>query len=163
MKDWTVELHRETGRGDPDRTALDTYLDALSDNHAALSVTRQGRISSRLTVTTPDPPAAAARALEAEEAANAVARLGGHVTAVIVADADTFDGEATWIRTPLLGLTDIAKRLGVSRQRAGQLANDHPLFPPAATRAGSGPLYEEVAILAFQDNWERKAGRPVGV
>ncbi len=162
MRDWTVELHRETGRGDPDRDTLDTYLDHLVEHHASVSATPQGRVSARLTVAADDPAAAVAIALKADEEAAAAADLIGHVTAVTVADAATPDGEATWIRTPLLSLTDIGKLLGVSRQRAGQLADEHPLFPPAAARAGTGSLYEEVAIRAFQDSWERKSGRPAG-
>jgi len=89
-------------------------------------------------------------AADTERAAAATAGLTCAVTALTVADAATPDGDATWIRTPLLGLTDIGKLIGVSRQRAGQLAAEHPLFPPAVARAGVGPLYEEVAILAFQ-------------
>lgn len=162
MRDWTVELHRETGRGDPDRDALDTYLDQLVDHHAALSATPQGRVSARLTVAAADPATAVAHALEAEEAAATKADLGGHVTAVTVADAATPDGEATWIRTPLLGLTDIGKLLGVSRQRASELAKDHALFPPAVVRSSTGSLFEEAAIRAFKDSWERKVGRPAG-
>jgi len=162
MSDWTVELHRETGGGEPDRDALDTYLDQLVAHHAAVSATPQGRVSARLTVTGPDPAAAAAAALDADTAAAAAANLTGTVSALTVAAADTPDGDATWIRTPLLGLTDIGKLLGVSRQRASQLAAEHPQFPPAVARAGVGPLYEEVAVLAFQDSWERKGGRPAG-
>jgi hypothetical protein len=105
---------------------------------------------------------AVAVALEAEDAAATKAELGGYVTAVTVADAATPDGEATWIRTPLLGLTDIGKLLGVSRQRAAELAKDHALFPPAVVRTASGSLFEEGAINAFKDSWERKVGRPAG-
>ncbi len=162
MSEWTVELHRETGGGEPDRDALDTYLDQLVEVHAAVSATPQGRVSARLTITAPNPATAVAAALEADTAASAAAGLTGPVTALTVADASTPDGDATWIRTPLLGLTDIGKLLGVSRQRAGQLATEHPLFPTAVARAGVGPLYEEVAILAFRDSWERKGGRPAG-
>ncbi len=162
MRDWNVELHRETGRGDPDRDALDTYLDQLVDQHAALSVTPQGRVSARLTVAVADPAAAVSLALEAEDAAAAAADLGGYVTAVTVADAATPDGEATWIRTPLLGLTDIGKVLGVTRQRAAELAKEHALFPPAVVRSSTGSLFEEAAISAFKDSWERKVGRPAG-
>ena len=162
MISWTVEIHRETGRADPDRDTLDGYLDSLTAHHAAVSATSQGRISPRLTVDAPDPAEAVATAIDAEAAAADTAGFDGVVTAVIVADAATPDGEATWIRTPLLSFTDIGKLLGVSRQRASQLAGDHPAFPPAAARSSGGPLFEAAAVEAFRDGWERKGGRPAG-
>ena len=158
MRDWTVELHRETGRGDPDRDTFGTYLDDLVVHHVALSATPQGRVSTRLTVTATDPATAVAHALEAEDAAATKAGLGGHVTAVTVADAATPDGEATWIRTPLLGLTDIGKLLGVSRQRASELAKDHALFPPAVVRTSTGSLFEEAAISSSRSTTAASVG-----
>ena len=66
----------------------------------------------------------------------------------------------TWVRTPLLNLTAIGDRLGVSRQRAAQLAHEHPLFP--APVEADKPLYEQAAVEVFADVWERKTGRPAG-
>ena len=153
-------MHRETGRSQSDLTTLDTYLDNLTVHHAAVSVTPHGRISPRLTVDAPDPAAAVGFALEAESAAAEAAGVAGVVTAVTVADAATPDGEATWIRTPLLNLAAVGKLLGVSRQRAGQLANEHPSFPAAV--AGPGSLFEQAAVEQFLDSWDRKGGRPAG-
>ncbi len=79
----------------------------------------------RLTFSATDASSALGMALSLEDAAAAPAGLEGIVTAVVVADANTPDGEATWVRTPLLNLTTIGERLGVSRQRAAQLANEH--------------------------------------
>ncbi len=162
MREWTVELHRETGRASPDEDFLETYLDGLIDHHPAVGATPQGRVTSLMTIAAADPVEATSIALDAESAAAAAATLDGRVTAVVVADAATPDGEATWVRTPLLGYTEVGKLLGVSRQRAKQLADDHPAFPPASARADRGPLYEEVAIKAFKDTWKRKVGRPAG-
>ena len=162
MIDWTVELHRETGRAAPDRDALDVYLAALAAHHAAVSVTPQGRVSTRLTISAADAAGAVGVAIEAEEAAATTADLGGVVTAVVVADANTPDGEANWVRTPLLSLSEIGEMLGVSRQRASQLAHDHPQFPQQAASYSGRPLYEAAAIEAFADVWHRKTGRPAG-
>ncbi len=90
------------------------------------------------------------------------ADLAGVVTAVVVADATTPDGEATWVRTPLLSLSEIGELLGGSRQRAGHAAHDHALFPPRAASYAERPLYEAAAIEAFADAWYRKTGRPAG-
>lgn len=162
MRTWTIETHRETDGGVPSQDALDTYVDRLSDAHAAIRITPQGRLSSRLTITATDLVSAIAVGSDAEESASSAAGFGGRVTAVTAADAATPDGDAAWIRTPLLNLSDIGKRLGISRQRASQLANDHPRFPPAAVRTSNGALYEEAAIRVFETNWLRKSGRPPG-
>lgn len=160
MQDWTLEIHRETGGGVVDADSLDTYLNSLADVHAAISFTPQGRLSARFAVPASDPAGAAVNAIRVEEAATVAAGIGGDVTAIVLADARTPDGEATWIRTPLLSLTDIGKLLGVSRQRASQLANNHPLFPAPAARPSTGPLFEAAAVSAFRDSWARKSGRP---
>jgi hypothetical protein len=57
--------------------------------------------------------------------------------------------------------SDIAKILGVSRQRVTQL-NHRPDFPPAATHTGQGPLRLRSQVEAFAASWERnnKGGRP---
>ncbi len=162
MIDWTVELHRETGRSDPDRDSLDRYLAALAVHDAAVSATPQGRVSPRLTINAADAATAVGEALEAEEAAATTADFGGVVTAVVVADANTPDGETNWVRTPLLSLSEIGEMLGVSRQRSSQLARDHPQFPHQAASYAGRPLYEAAAIEAFADVWHRKTGRPAG-
>ncbi|MGC9540005.1 hypothetical protein [Streptomyces sp. UG1] len=60
----------------------------------------------------------------------------------------------------LLGYAEIAIVLGVSRQRAAQLAKKHKDFPsPVAALAGR-PLYTPASIARFAERWERKTGRP---
>ena len=160
MIDWTLELHRETGRAHLGWDTLDTYVAALATHQATVSATPQGRVSLRLTVAATDAATAVAAALSAEEAAAAAAELDGVITAIVVADAASPDGEASWVRTPLLSISEIGGLLGVSRQRASQLSHDHPLFPHRAASYAGRPLYEAAAIEAFADVWHRKTGRP---
>lgn len=54
----------------------------------------------------------------------------------------------------LMGLTEIATLLGVSRQRAGQLAAAEG-FPVPAARLAAGPVWERVDVEA----WAKTAGR----
>ena len=57
----------------------------------------------------------------------------------------------------LAGLAEVAGLAGVSRQRAGQIAN-HPDFPEPVDRLAMGPVWREAdvkAVLAVP----RKAGR----
>jgi predicted DNA-binding transcriptional regulator AlpA len=57
----------------------------------------------------------------------------------------------------LAGLAEVAGLAGVSRQRAGQLAN-HPDFPKPVDRLAMGPVWREKDVQAFLST-PRKAGR----
>lgn len=52
----------------------------------------------------------------------------------------------------LIGVTEIAGELGVSRQRAGKLADD-PDFPAPVLRTAVGRLYTRESVKAFQKRW----------
>ena len=54
----------------------------------------------------------------------------------------------------LMGTTEIAKLLGVSRQRVGQLAQSES-FPEPVARLAAGPIWESADI----ERWAREAGR----
>ena len=54
----------------------------------------------------------------------------------------------------LVGLTEIAAMLGVSKQRADQLSRK-PDFPPPVANLSSGRVWETRSIQA----WARRAGR----
>ena len=62
----------------------------------------------------------------------------------------------------LVGLTEIASMLGVTRQRAGQLVRDYDDFPPPVADLASGRIWEMVAVEAWaKDHPARSPGRPV--
>jgi hypothetical protein len=52
----------------------------------------------------------------------------------------------------LIGITEIAGEFGVSRQRAGQLADD-PDFPAPVVHAAIGRLYTRASVRAFHQRW----------
>jgi predicted DNA-binding transcriptional regulator AlpA len=61
----------------------------------------------------------------------------------------------------LVGVTEIAEVLGVSRQRADQISREHPDFPDPEVTLTSGRVWSRAAI----DEWirlhpKRKSGRP---
>lgn len=61
----------------------------------------------------------------------------------------------------LMGLTEIAAVLGVSRQRVYELRATNPLFPDPLVRLAMGPVYAEADVLEFLAKWPRKrTGRP---
>lgn len=59
----------------------------------------------------------------------------------------------------LLGVSELAELLGVSRQRASELAHS-TTFPRPAAELASGPVWIEPAVLRFVEEWERRPGRP---
>ena len=60
----------------------------------------------------------------------------------------------------LLGASEVAELLGVSRQRVHQLHRGNAAFPAPLVEVAMGPLWDEQAIDKFADNWDRKPGRP---
>jgi hypothetical protein len=63
-------------------------------------------------------------------------------------------------RQDLVGSTEAARLLGVSRQRVGQLA-ERPDFPAPIARISAGPIWTRASVVAFNERWGRKiTGRP---
>lgn len=60
----------------------------------------------------------------------------------------------------LIGTAEIAQALGVSPQRAGELAKTHPAFPSPVATPKMGPIWTRASIEAFERTWERRPGRP---
>jgi hypothetical protein len=60
----------------------------------------------------------------------------------------------------LLGASEVADLLGVSRQRVHQLHRENAAFPPPLVEVAMGPLWDEQAIDKFAQAWDRKPGRP---
>ena len=48
----------------------------------------------------------------------------------------------------------------LSRQRARQIAEEHPDFPAPAARLAMGPVFTLESVLEFAKNWTGKTGRP---
>lgn len=59
----------------------------------------------------------------------------------------------------LVGAADIARRLGVSRQRVGQL-RERPDFPRPVARLGLGQLWRWSEVSTWMTTWRRRSGRP---
>ncbi len=63
----------------------------------------------------------------------------------------------------LVGLSEIATMLDVSRQRAGQLVRDYDDFPPPVAELASGRIWETTAVEAWaKAHPVRPPGRPAG-
>jgi hypothetical protein len=59
----------------------------------------------------------------------------------------------------VVGVSELAMLLGVSRQRASELARS-ATFPRLFAELASGPVWTESHVRRFVDDWERRCGRP---
>jgi predicted DNA-binding transcriptional regulator AlpA len=58
----------------------------------------------------------------------------------------------------VVGATEAARMLGVSRQRLYQLA-ERDDFPPPMVQLAAGPVWLADSIRAFEGSWDRRPGR----
>lgn len=149
--------------GSPGEDALVAAEDALASAGACLGADAPDRFSLTVLVGAPDP-------VRAVEAANGLVR-GGHQVAEQLGDPpllgveslreDEYARRADAPTLPvLLGASEVAALLGVTRQRVHQLATEHPQFPAPLVRVAMGPLWDERAVEAFARSWARTPGRP---
>jgi hypothetical protein len=163
MIEWSVSLgfaHRVPANELTDR--VDDLLEALAPQHAAASYDGHG-ITVQLTVT-------ATSFLKAEEEALTVLLLalrkaGIGNDGIFGAQAQTMEQlarEQEASNMPeLIGVTELAQLLGVTRQRASELARTGSGFPRPLTFLASGPVWDKSTILRYVDQWERRPrGRP---
>lgn len=61
----------------------------------------------------------------------------------------------------VVGVSELAEMLGVSRQRASELARS-PGFPAPFTMLAAGPVWIEPNVSDYIKTWVRKPGRPPG-
>jgi hypothetical protein len=145
----------------------DTQIDTLNGQLTGFPIlqhdTASGRLTLRFQVDTESIRSAAEAAFDA--ACNALMRaypVAPQLTGVrVISDAEL----AVEIGPPddVIGYTEIGEILGVSRQRAQQIASKHAGFPRPVATPLAGTFYSRAAVLAFQAQWPRKrTGRPVG-
>lgn len=64
----------------------------------------------------------------------------------------------------IIGYAEIGDLLGVTRQRAQQIATRHADFPRPVATPLAGTFYDRAAVLAFRQRWpRRRTGRPARV
>ena len=67
-----------------------------------------------------------------------------------------------WLLEPpqeLVGVTEVAELLGVSRQRVAQL-REREDFPAPVAELAAGPVWTRTNLTRFVEAWPRKPGRP---
>ena len=159
----TMTYATGTGRA-PKEAALIAAEDALARAGSEGSVAAEP--DRRFTITIETAAVHPADALEAATAqiaeADALTPLGKpRLLGVEALDADEYIRRADApALPPLIGASEAADLLGVTRQRVHQLAAEHPGFPTPLVRVRMGPLWATSAIEGFARSWTRTPGRP---
>jgi len=116
---------------------------------------------AQVSVLTHDSVEASRMAVELFE--KAAAQAGVHLEEIEHVDVMTeeFQHRALFEEEPesFLGVTEIGKVLGVTKQRISQLRS-LPGFPEPAAELAAGPIWRASTLKRFIEEWPRKPGRP---
>lgn len=146
----------------------DRLLDTLDASHGVLSTGLAERatgdgvpVEVTVDVDADTLTAAAARAVQVAQAA---LREAGAPTPLTVRGLEVQTvAEQEWalahpVVPELVGLSEVAEMLGVSRQRVGHL-RAHPQFPAPVGEPRCGPIWTHASLLHFLHRWQRRRGR----
>ncbi len=158
---WT--LHFESTTSGPIRDELiGAFADELADHGGAVSV-GSNRFAATFSIEEElrDPADVIRRGTDVYD--EAVRNAGLPDSTIVRAEALTwaeFDRDLAEPAYPeLVGITEIAELLGVSRQRASALQTRAGFPQPLAVLA-SGPVWPKPWLTTFIEGWDRKPGRP---
>jgi hypothetical protein len=160
--EWSVELQVASSDGAAylDEDGIDELLCVLSPESVAVSY-QPGRYSIRIAVQAIDIRDALAEA--ATRVSAAVEKTGlpsWPIVRATVLTADELDRELAQPTLPaLLGVAELAEQLGVTRQRASDLAKGRS-FPRPIANLASGPVWAEPTVTRYLNIWTRRPGRP---
>lgn len=157
---WSVLIETEPGDGVTD-DAIDTLVDLLADHHGSVAGGRGHGYSARISIEAADAITAIRKA--AAVVTSAAERSDLPALPIVRAEAtreDIFEAELERPSFPeLLGVSEAAAVLGVSRQRLAEIRHK-PDFPQPIFELAAGPIWLRPAVASWADTWERKPGRP---
>jgi len=165
MTDWYVEIAARSGRtlSPAETEQAEDLVGVLAAHGAAVAIGgKDVRIS--LTVTAPRSEAGHAKAVRLVEKALAEAGLSHlRIAAALVRSEGEMDEDLARPTLPkLMGVAEVARRLGVSRQRVSELARRKG-FPAPVAKLAAGPVWLESSVARFASEWTRKPGRQAAV
>ncbi len=149
--DWTVHIEIDT-----DAPINDDDLWTLAEIGGSLTGTAGDRhVGLTATESAPDGDQALTQALSRVRALTPAALVSAQVMTVAEADRRLADPAFP----ELVGVSEVARLLGVTRQRASALQTNQAFPAPVATLA-SGPIWRRSDLTSFEDSWARQVGRP---
>jgi hypothetical protein len=95
----------------------------------------------------------------------AVADAGIETLEIAHVEVHTEEALENWLAGPAeeyAGVTEVAKRLGVSKQRVSQLRGMEG-FPEPVAELAAGPVWRVSHLQRFIQEWPRRPGRPASV
>jgi hypothetical protein len=115
----------------------------------------QNVVDTGLTVRAKTPPDAAARAIEIVTGV-----VPGRVESIEIMTEEEQDRRLAGPPFPrLVGVSEVASMLGVSRQRLAILRQRHE-FPAPVAELAAGPIWRAGDLSTFASGWRRQPGRP---
>ena len=157
---WAVYI-KAAGRGTVTEDQASALLDELAELHAGGVGFGPGAYTVTVNVEAPDPVAAGEAARAA--VAGAAARVGLPDWPVVrleaITEAEQDADIAAPLIPPLVGISEIAGILDVTRQRVDALRK-RPDFPDPVAKLAAGPIWNRHAVERFDERWERRSGRP---
>ena len=156
-REWYVVLDA-SGRFSGD--VAEDLVDALAKFHASASH-GDGRVGVSLSLEAASPLEAAEKGARVFLGA---LKRPARLEAVEVKSIEDLDKELKRPNYPqLVGVSEVASLLGVSRQRVSELARAD-YFPAPLAELAAGPVWDRVSLTHFLETWERtprrKRGRP---
>ena len=165
MTEWSVAVGAAAGKGQrrvPKMAARSgLLLDALIERGGVATANRDGRrYGARFWIDAPGPVEAVERGMTVFREAAAVAGLPAWdvVEVEVLTEAELERQNALPSLPELVGVTEVAELLEVSRQRASALARA-PGFPAPVATLRSGPVWTRPSVDRFVQNWHRQPGR----
>jgi hypothetical protein len=166
MDTWSVAVTRAGGEqllDFDDETAqekISDLMDLLTDYEAAVSY-GPDRYTVRLALETTSAEAAVSEALSTVQ--TYAEKVGLPPWPFVWVQATEWSEFERKLETPtfpnVLGVSELSRLLGVSRQRASELARSKH-FPKPFAELAAGPIWLEPTISRFVREWERRPGRP---
>ena len=162
---WSVYVELDDSGADEQLCAQlqQRLLTALPDSGASVGVEprRDRHLSAQLTIQAGTTRRAADVVLTAVARAMRELDRSAQVVAHSVTSWEQFVRELAQPLIPdLVAYPEIAATLGVSRQRAREIAETNPRFPPPAVDQPGIKLCVRAAVQRFADGWTRRPGRP---
>ncbi|MGH3343326.1 MAG: hypothetical protein ACRDPK_10670 [Carbonactinosporaceae bacterium] len=145
------------------RQRLD-WLSALLEEYSPTLVHDVGYIGARLWVEASDSLAAVADAVASWTfaAERAGIKQATPVRLSVVHEHELRRNPDVSGLPALVGVSEIAQMLSVSKARASELARRAVGFPSPVAELASGPVWTEPSVRAFLADWPRRPGRPRG-
>ncbi|HXF72238.1 MAG TPA: helix-turn-helix domain-containing protein [Actinomycetota bacterium] len=166
MREYSVDIEARVERWPEGRDEVDT-LEALLEELprlGALGAIVHGRMpevaGARFHVEADEPEKAVPAALSIfRDAAWRVGLALGEVEYVEAVTDERLRRDLEEPQDTYLGVSEVARLLGVSKQRVSELRS-RPDFPAPVAELASGPLWRGSQLRRFVESWPRRPGRP---